>query len=145
MAAFDHAGLSVGDLDAMAAWYAQALGLRRTNKGGLPAIGLEVEFVVSPEGWAIELLHIDGSGGGLRAPDPNTALKTQGYGHIALRVADVDASFAQLIAAGASERMAPRQSPEPGVRMAFVADPEGNLIELLDRPGPAGYMDEVAA
>jgi catechol 2,3-dioxygenase-like lactoylglutathione lyase family enzyme len=26
-------------------------------------------------------------------------------------------------------------APEPGVRMAFVADPEGNLIELLHRPG----------
>jgi hypothetical protein len=27
----------------------------------------------------------------------------------------------------------PRQSPEPGVRMAFVHDAEGNLIELLER------------
>ena len=27
--------------------------------------------------------------------------------------------------------MAPCPSPEPGVRMAFVADPEGNLVELL--------------
>jgi catechol 2,3-dioxygenase-like lactoylglutathione lyase family enzyme len=30
--------------------------------------------------------------------------------------------------------MPPGPSPEPGVRMAFVADPEGNLIELLHRP-----------
>jgi catechol 2,3-dioxygenase-like lactoylglutathione lyase family enzyme len=29
----------------------------------------------------------------------------------------------------------PRQSPEPGRRMAFVHDPEGNLVELI---GPAG-------
>ena len=28
-------------------------------------------------------------------------------------------------------------SPEPGVRMAYVADPEGNLIELLDRTAVA--------
>jgi len=34
---------------------------------------------------------------------------------------------------GARPVMAPRPSPEPGVRMAFVADPEGNLVELLDR------------
>lgn len=26
-----------------------------------------------------------------------------------------------------------RPSPEAGIRMAYVADPEGNLIELLDR------------
>jgi len=29
--------------------------------------------------------------------------------------------------------MPPCAAPEPGVRMAFVADPEGNLVELLDR------------
>jgi predicted enzyme related to lactoylglutathione lyase len=29
--------------------------------------------------------------------------------------------------------MSPRPSPEPGVRMAYVADPEGNLLEVLDR------------
>ena len=46
---------------------------------------------------------------------------------------DVDAAYDALLAAGAADRMSPRPSPEPGVRMAFVADPEGNLLELLDR------------
>jgi len=27
----------------------------------------------------------------------------------------------------------PSPSPEPGVRFAFLADPEGNLIELVER------------
>jgi glyoxylase I family protein len=34
--------------------------------------------------------------------------------------------------------MPPQASPEPGVRMSFVSDPEGNLIELLDRAGAVG-------
>jgi len=34
--------------------------------------------------------------------------------------------------------MTPRPSPEAGVRMAFVADPEGDLVELLSRPAPQG-------
>ena len=38
-----------------------------------------------------------------------------------------------LLAAGAASRLPPSPSPEPGVRIAFVADPEGNLVELLDR------------
>jgi catechol 2,3-dioxygenase-like lactoylglutathione lyase family enzyme len=29
----------------------------------------------------------------------------------------------------------PRQSPEPGRRMAFVHDPDGNLVELIGRVG----------
>ena len=43
------------------------------------------------------------------------------------------ATYDGLLAAGAASRMPPGPSPEPGVRIAFVADPEGNLIELLDR------------
>jgi hypothetical protein len=36
--------------------------------------------------------------------------------------------------------MPPQAAPEPGVRMSFVSDPEGNLIELLDRAGPVGHQ-----
>ena len=46
---------------------------------------------------------------------------------------DVDAAYDALLDAGATDRMSPRPSPEPGMRMAYVADPEGNLVELLDR------------
>ena len=41
--------------------------------------------------------------------------------------------FARALAAGATEKVAPRPSPEPGVRFAFLADPEGNLVELVER------------
>jgi glyoxylase I family protein len=37
------------------------------------------------------------------------------------------------VAAGACEKVSPRPSPEPGVRFAFLADPEGNLVELVER------------
>ena len=36
----------------------------------------------------------------------------------------------------------PRQAPEPGARMAFVHDPEGNLIELIERGGRADEQPE---
>ena len=71
---------------------------------------------------------------------PVEAALTRGYSHFALDVADVDASYAALIETGATDRMSPRPSPEPGVRMAYVAGPEGNLIELLDRT--AAYAGE---
>jgi catechol 2,3-dioxygenase-like lactoylglutathione lyase family enzyme len=44
-------------------------------------------------------------------------------------------AFDGALARGARPVMPPCPAPEPGVRMAFVADPEGNLIELLHRPG----------
>jgi catechol 2,3-dioxygenase-like lactoylglutathione lyase family enzyme len=95
-------------------------------------------MLISPAGYRIELLERAGSRPGLEAPDPLTAALTRGYGHMGLRVDDVDTTFRALLAAGASERMAPRPAPEPGCRVAFVADPDGNLIELLDRPAASG-------
>ena len=53
---------------------------------------------------------------------------------MAFDVPDLDGAFDRAVARGARPVMPPCPSPESGVRMAFVADPEGNLIELLHRP-----------
>ena len=45
----------------------------------------------------------------------------------------LDEVHGRLLGLGAREVMAPQPSPEPGVRMSFLADPEGNLIELVER------------
>ena len=139
MTALDHIGLSVADLDAQADWYSRALGLEQLEPGGIPAVGLRVVFLVDPEHkWALELLNRPGSQPKPRATSAPEHVLSQGYGHICLRVDDVDALYGRLIAAGATSIMEPGESPVSGVRMAFVADPEGNFIEMLDRPGPPG-------
>jgi lactoylglutathione lyase len=145
MTGLDHVGLSVADLDAQTAWYSKAFGLTVSTPFELPSLGIRGVFVVDPhEQWAIELLCREGSQAGLRAADAPTALLTQGYDHICLRVTDVDAVYDRLLATGATERMSPRPAPEPGVRMAFVADPEGHLIELLDRKCPVGWKPDAS-
>ncbi len=88
------------------------------------------------QGDRLELLHRPGGRPGLRADTPPEAVLTEGFGHLAFDVAGLDAEFDRLVALGARPVMPPRPSPEPGVRMAFVADPEGNLVELLERPEP---------
>lgn len=135
----DHVGISVADLDAQTQWYISALGMHTATPFRVAAIDVRGVFLVGDNGIVIELLERTGSRAGPQAPDIATSLLTRGYGHLCLRVTDVDATHAALLDAGADERMAPQQSPEPGVRMSFVADPEGNLIELLDRAGPVGY------
>lgn len=140
MTALDHVGLSVNDLDAQADWYSRALGLEIREPGSIPAVGLRVVFLVDPEHkWALELLHRPGSEAvGPAASTAPEHVLTQGYRHFCLRVADVDVMYDRLMAAGASSIMPPSESPVSGVRVAFVADPEGNFIEMLDRPGPPG-------
>ena len=134
----DHVGLNVADLAAAESWYVQAFGYRRELEARVDGFELDIVMLVHPDsGDRLELLHRPGSRPGLRADDPPTAVLTAGIGHIAFDVVGVDAAFDRLVALGARPVMDPRPSPEPGVRMAFVADPEGNLVELLDRSGSA--------
>ena len=133
MTRLDHVGLTVGDLDAMTRWYAKTLQLTVEFEFTLPGMEFHGVMLRGAAGHRIELLHRPGNRAGLQAASPVEAALTRGFGHIAFDVPDVDDAYQELLAAGAEERMSPRPSPEPGVRMAYVADPEGNLIELLAR------------
>ena len=130
---FDHVGVNVGSLDEMRDWYVGALGLEVEFEFALDASEFSGAMLRSPEGWRVELLHRIGNNAGIAVDRPMDAALTRGLGHLALTVDDLEATYQRLLTAGAATRMPPSQSPEPGVRIAFVADPEGNLIELLDR------------
>jgi catechol 2,3-dioxygenase-like lactoylglutathione lyase family enzyme len=114
-------------------WYVGALGLEVEFEFALEAFEFSGAMLRSPEGWRVELLHRVGNVAGIGVQRPMDAALTRGFGHLALTIDDLEATYDGLLAAGAASRMPPSQSPEPGVRIAFVADPEGNLIELLER------------
>jgi catechol 2,3-dioxygenase-like lactoylglutathione lyase family enzyme len=128
----DHAGLSVADLDAAVAFWERAFGFAVEFPFELPG-GIR-GVMLRGDGGRIELFARPDSAGGLRAEDPLSALATRGYGHVALTAPDIEAPFARAVEAGATPKVTPRPSPEPGIRFAFVADPEGNLVELVERP-----------
>ncbi len=54
-----------------------------------------------------------------------------GVPHTAWTVDDLDAAHARAVEAGGRSVWTPRDTPEPGLRIAVVADPDGNLVELL--------------
>lgn len=130
---FDHVGVNVADLEAAIGWYADAFGLIVDSQFSIAGTDLRGAMLRHPGGYRIELLHRPDAAPGLVADHPNTAALTRGYGHICFCVADVDAAFEQLVAAGAAVRVEPRPAPRAGARMAWVADPDGNLVELIDR------------
>ncbi|MHB9864270.1 VOC family protein [Streptomyces sp. YIM S03343] len=130
---FDHVGVTVRDLPALTAWYRAAFALQPVFEFRLDGPGLAAVVLEHEDGWRLELLARPGSAPGLRAPDPLTAALTEGYGHFAVTTLELDAVHGALLAHGAGEVLPPGPSPEPGVRMAWVSDPEGNLIELMER------------
>jgi catechol 2,3-dioxygenase-like lactoylglutathione lyase family enzyme len=126
-----HVGLSVADLDRAKKWYADVLGMTEGFAFDLPPFGVRGCFMEG-HGTRVELFERAGSAGGIGGQDPPAALLTRGYGHIAFATSDLDATFAGIVGRGATPVWDPRPSPEPGVRMAFVADIDGNLIEMIE-------------
>lgn len=119
---FLHVMLHVADVDATLAFYAQ-LGLQVQVDRSDPASGRRNLFLgFGPEAEAT-LIEISSP-----CPDP-----APGFGHIALAVADVDAICATLAAAGIAITREPRRLAS-GTITAFVADPDGHAVELIQRP-----------
>ena len=130
----DHVGLAVSDLAGMTAWYVDGFGLERELTLRVEPIQLDNEMLRHPVyGYRIELLHRPGSALGPKPADPAQAALAGGYGHVAFDVSDLDAAYELALSNGARPVMPPQPSPEPDVRMAYVADPEGNLVELVQR------------
>jgi lactoylglutathione lyase len=130
----DHVGVNVADLEAAARWYCEAFELERELTLRVEPIELDIVMLKSARhGHRVELLHRPGSVPGLRAENPAVAALSECYGHVAFDVPNLDGSHARLLALGAREVMAPQPSPEPGVRMSYLTDLEGNLVELVER------------
>ena len=123
---FVHVATRTGDLDRAVAFY-KALGLELSRTRELQQAKATLAFMSRPGGdFAIELVynwgHDEPYDGGAR------------FGHFAFDVEDLDAAYAELLAAGAAEVGRPPKALEgKGPRIAFVADPDGNWIELIER------------
>jgi lactoylglutathione lyase len=130
----DHVGVNVADLQKAEDWYCRAFALERELAVRIDAIDLDIVMLKNEEyGHRVELLHRPGSAPGLRAANPAEAALSEGFGHVAFDVPDLDAAHRHLLAMDAREVMPPQPSPEPGVRMSYLADLEGNLVELVER------------
>jgi len=57
----------------------------------------------------------------------------RGFRHIGLKVKDLDAVVVRLKGAGATFRLDPLDVPRSGARIAFFFDPDGLVIELVER------------
>jgi catechol 2,3-dioxygenase-like lactoylglutathione lyase family enzyme len=128
---FDHVGLSVADLDAQRAFYGRALGLTLVEEElDLPQAQVRTVILQADNGLKIELIERGGSTP-QEFDDAYAGAAVQGYFHWALAVDDLDGTFEQLVAAGASEVSPPGPAARPGARFAYVKDPEGNLLEIV--------------
>jgi catechol 2,3-dioxygenase-like lactoylglutathione lyase family enzyme len=117
----NHVGGRVQDLDASLAFYA-GLGAEVVDRLFMPNNRVHRVHIQLATGL-IELLYHEES-------DPNA---TYGLNHVGFMTDDLDGDYARLIALGYAELSAPKVAGSGQGRLAFLADPNGTRIELLQR------------
>jgi glyoxylase I family protein len=130
---FHHVSLSVADLDTQEAWYRAALGLTEVDERlDLPEAGVRTAILSNAAGLRVEFTERSGSNAVVR-PDPFTATGDQTFTHLALQVPDLDAAFRELTTRYSAPTVSePAPGATQGMRFAYIHDPEGNLIELIE-------------
>ena len=129
---FEHVGMTTSNMDSAVAFYCDLLGLRLALR--------------KANGGGGELAFLDAGGGMLEIVQPATGavrfrdvpMSEAGMRHLTLAYGNVDAMVEKLEAAGVEIAERPRDAHNPEMirRVAFVRDPDGVLVELIERaPG----------
>ena len=123
-----HTMIRVGDLDRSVRFYTGPLGMTELRRRDVPDGMYTLVFVgyaaESTGAAAIELTY----NYGVDTYEPGTA-----FGHLAIGVPDVAATCAKLRAAGANILREPGPVKFGSTIIAFVEDPDGYKIELIQR------------
>ncbi|MEM7131806.1 MAG: VOC family protein [Chloroflexota bacterium] len=114
-----HVGLFTPNFETMKSFYTETLGLPIAKTWTDP----DIIFLAAGD-TLIEL--VDKKDFGLSDARP------AGFDHFAFHVESVDETFAELVEAGITIEIEPRDFKD--VRIAFFRDPDGNLLELVEDP-----------
>jgi len=118
-----HVAISTTQFERLRAFYVETLGLAVV--GGFP--DQQIVFL-DAGGMILEIV-------GAQAPGQASpaGFERRGWQHLAWEVEDVDAAYADLVGRGVTGHSAPEDFPPeaPRLRIAFLRDPDGNLLELV--------------
>ena len=124
---FLHTMIRVGDLERSLDFYTRLLGMKLLRRQDYPDGRFTLAFVGyggESDHTVIELTH-----------NWDTAAYElgAGFGHLALAVPDIHAACAALAAEGAKVVRPPGPMKHGGTVIAFIEDPDGYRIELIQR------------
>lgn len=116
-----HVCLNVSDADRVAEWYESELGFERSWEFTTGDGETRNVYVADGNGFELQLSDTDGE----ETFEPGTA-----WDHFAVKVDDVDQAFEEIDHHGVVE--APSDQPAAGARTAFIEDPDGHIVELVE-------------
>jgi len=126
-----HTMIRVRDLDRSLAFWCDALGMRELRREDHPTGGFTLSFVGYGDEAAATVLELTHN------HDPVDLVHGTAFGHVAVAVDDLEAACRRLEALGVDIRrppgpMAHRSSSGRCDLIAFVADPDGTSVELIE-------------
>jgi len=125
-----HTMLRVGDLDRSVDFYTRLLGMKELRRNDVPDGKYTLVFVgFAPESTGAGVIELTYNYG-VETYEMGTA-----FGHIAIGVPDIYATCEGLRAAGAKITREPGPVKFGTTVIAFVEDPDGYKIELIERKG----------
>lgn len=127
-----HVAVRVPDFETAKRWYVEKLDFRVIHEWPYEDQKLAYVGPAADDSFYIELLG-DGKPRPIPKPvysDLGDSLRLAGYHHFCLNVDDMDATVAELRRRGVTIVTEPFELPVIFRRLAFIADPFGNLIEL---------------
>lgn len=134
--AIAHVALTVSDLERSVRFYRDNFGFTRQETIRVEAEDLTI-CLLQAGGVVLELFAY---GSSEPLPDyrrtPATDLRTIGTKHLALATADIATVYARLAANGVTLATELRVFAH-GLRYFFVADPDGILVEIMERTTPS--------
>ncbi|MWG36028.1 VOC family protein [Halomarina oriensis] len=113
-----HVRLFVTDADASADWYVEQLDFE--HSWAFSAGDQRHVYVADENGFELQLTETEGE---------QAIAEADTVDHLALGVEDVDAAFDAIENHGVVKD--PGDQPEAGARTAFLEDPDGNVVELV--------------
>ena len=113
-----HTCLNVADAERSVEWYVDQLGFEES--WGFEVDATRNRYVADPNGVEIQLSETEGV-----TPDEEGDL----WDHLAVRVEDVDEAFEEIENHGVVQE--PADNDAAGARTAFVRDPDGHVVELV--------------
>lgn len=117
-----HTCYRITDIDRSVSFY-RKLGFEELRRMPIRDEAINVFMGLPGDGARLELTY----NYGVESYDIGT-----GYGHIAITVADMDATLEQLATVGIKPEKPPYSVREGGSRLCFVRDPDDYRIELIE-------------
>ena len=125
--------LSVADIDKLTTWYVDTLGFTVAQRKQYPEFNTSLVFL-EKNGFRVELIKDGNAVRGVQRADPPAHTAFHGVSQFAFQTTDIRALKQELLDHGVPITWE-FANDELGVSFIFIRDPEGNLIQFLQRLG----------